>query len=509
LRPARAVAALTLLAVTMRLPFLFRAPADLDETWSWYFVELVRSGRGLLETFLIGLDGPLYVGLDLLIAAVTGNALPALRVPAAVFGTLAVPLAWAALVRLHGPRLGLVTAALTALSPFLIYFSMQARPYAQMLAGCLLFAWAAAAPSADRSSWERAGILGAAFVAVASHYYAIVFLGTWYALRAGAALLDRRWRAGRAEVLEGLLVLAALVPLLALLLRRLGSLGVGYWQSQDLGLAEILTEELFLSGTSLGGPGAFLGLVLILLPFLLTAWRRPRLFLEHPWLLLGPAMPLVAAAGGRLLGESLFFYPRAYIGSTPFLLAALALLVPVAFRRAWLRRVYAAALLVPFLASMGFAALASPRHPFYHGREVLEEIVDNVAALGQDYDVVAVHHWFLTQFVAYHHPEPERIAGLGMFRRGAAARLGEIPAVLLDVEALPPGARVLLMRNALASQGSDSDGAVRAALEARRPLLRALNCRSQPLPGEEILCDRLFLFGPEPGRLREEAPAPE
>ena len=85
-------------------------------------------------------------------------------------------------------------------------------------------------------------------MAVASHYYAIVFLGTWYTLRAGAALLDRRWRAGRTEVLEGLLVFVALFPLIALLLRRLGSLGVRYWQSEGFGVSEILTDELLLAG---------------------------------------------------------------------------------------------------------------------------------------------------------------------------------------------------------------------------------------------------------------------
>ena len=511
LRPWRAVGALTLLAALLRFPFLFRAPADIDETWSWYFIELVRSGHGLLDVFRIGLDGPLYVGLDVLIAATTAEVLPGLRVAAAVFGTLAVPLTFAAVARLHGPRLGLLTAALTALSPFLIYYSMQARPYAQLLAGCLLFAWAAAASAQGRSALGRAGVVGAAFVAVASHYYAIVFLGTWYTLRAGAALLDRRWRAGRTEVLEGLLVFVALSPLLALLLRRLGSLGVRYWQSEGFGVSEILTDELLLAGTSLGpNPVAFLGLVLILLPFLVTARRQPRLFLEHPWLLLGPAMPVFAGAGGLLLGESLLFYPRAYIGSAPFLLAALALLVPAAFPQTWLRRAYAGALLLPFLVSTAYVAVASPRDPFYYGREVLEEIADSVAALGQDYDVVAVHHWYLTQFVAfYNHAEPKRIVGLGMFRRDEAALLGEIPAALLDVEALPPGARVLLMQNAVASQGSDPDGAVRAALEARRPLLRTLPCRRRRLPREEIFCDRLFLFGAAQGPGLGEGPAPE
>jgi hypothetical protein len=96
-----------------------------------------------------------------------------------------------------------------------------------------------------------------------------------------------------------------------------------------------------------------------------------------------------------------------------------------------------------------------------------------------------------------------------LFRRDEAARLGEIPAALLDVEALPPGARVLLIQNAVASQGSDPDGAVRAALEARRPLLRTLPCRRGRLPREEIFCDRLFLFGAAQGPGLGEGPAPE
>ena len=503
-KPLRSVVVLTVVAAALRLPFVLRPPADVDETWSWYFIELLREGRGLQETFLVGLDGPLYVGLQLAIASCTEDWLSGLRIASALFGFLAVPLAWDVFRRFGSPRFGLLAAALTTFSPFLIYYSMQARPYALLLLGCLLFARAAAAPSRERSVRGRAAVAGAALLAVSAHYYAIVFLGTWYAVRAGASLVDRRWRDARAEAIEGTLVLIALTPLLALLLRRLSSLGVGYWQADGLGLPAILTDMGFLAGATLGDTGvAWLGAALILLPFAVVAWRRPRVLIEEPWLLIGPSMPMLAGLAGFALGRDLLFYPRAYIGAVPFLLVACVRLLPEALPGAVWRWLYAGALILPFAVSAGLVSTGSSRHPHFADREILEEIVDGIASFDADYDLVLVHHWFLAQFVAYHHPEPQRVRGLGMFSRNAASYLGEIHALVTELDALPPDARLLLVRNALASQGSDPEGAIVHALRSRRPLLTEQPCRVAPLPGEEVLCDRLYLFGPERAGARE------
>jgi hypothetical protein len=170
---------------------------------------------------------------------------------------------------------------------------------------------------------------------------------------------------------------------------------------------------------------------------------------------------------------------------------------------------YVAALMLPFLLSTVSVATSDPRQGYFKGREIMPEIVERARRLEGEYDVLAVHHWWLAQYVSIHHPHPERVRGLGMERRHEAAGSGELIAVMNDVAVLPAGARVLLMRNDLASV-VDPRGAVVAYLRARRPLLRELPCRGEPVPGESLLCQRLLLFGAEttpPGRGARGRPA--
>jgi len=112
-----------------------------------------------------------------------------------------------------------------------------------------------------------------------------------------------------------------------------------------------------------------------------------------------------------------------------------------------------------------------------------------------------VHHWWLAQYVAFYHPAPDCVRGLGMWRRAEAARDGELTAVLQDLASVPPGARVLLLRNDLTNAYGDPGDAVLEALRARRAQLAVLPCRDEPpVVGESMLCNGLFLFGPESDR---------
>lgn len=497
------LAAFGLLAAVPRLVALGGPPFDLDETWTWYTVHLVQSGRSFWQVLSVGLDGPLFLASNLAIAGVVGaERLPgALRLAAAIAGTLAVPLTFALARRLWGARAALLTGGLAALSPFLIFYSRQARPYALLLLCCVLHAWVCASAAGRR---RRLAIAGTAALAMASHAYAIVFLGAFHGLRWVFDRLGRRRDEQRRELGDAAVALAAAAPFFAFVLWRFARLSLPYWRRAALDLPAIWAEQFLCLGSSIGtAPESAAWLnrlvtLLLLAPFVAAVWRRPRAFLDRPLLLLGLAMPLVVALAGAAVGARLLFYPRGFIGATPFLLAGWALSTLEWSIPAWLRHLYAALLLVPFLGSSLAIAVNHPAHAYYRDRNVMPEIVARASALRDRYDVLLVHHWWLAQYVAFFHPEPDRVQGLGMWRRDEAARDGELVAVLRDLAQIPPDARILLLRNDLIATYGDPGDAVLEALRARRPQVDSLSCREAPaIPGESMFCDRLYLFGPE------------
>jgi hypothetical protein len=495
-----ALAGITAMGALLRFAWLSRAPADVDEAWTWYFVHLARSGRGFWQALGIGIDGPLFAAMNLFLGGVWGPSLATFRIPQAAFGTLALPLTFAVVGRMATRRLALGATLLAALSPFLVFYSKQARPYAQLLFFSLLWLYAAER-TRERPGPRRSFSLGlTASLAVATHYYALVFLGSVHVIRLGSHLFAGRRGELRRELREALITLALLSPLLLVFAGQLSGLSMRYWQRADLDLAGVWTEEFLLLGSSLAGAGrhvAWLNLLvagLVLAPYARALWRSPHPFREQPVLLVGVVMPLV----GALLGRGHLFLPRGFIPSVPFLLAGWALAASWMDAGRW-RRAYVALLMAPFLLSSYAVATSDPRQGFFRGREVMPEIVAAARRLENDYDLLVVHHWWLAQYVAFHHPHPERVHGLGMERRRQASRQGELAAVLGDVAALPRDARLLLMCNDLASEVDGRD-AVIAVLSARRPLLRELPCREQPVPGESLLCRRLLLFGPESPR---------
>ena len=97
-----------------------------------------------------------------------------LRSLSAVAGVLTVPVAYAAAAKLISTRAGVITAALTACSPLLIWYSQEARAYSLLVLltaiSLLAFAHVRAAPSGrGMALWAVASGL-----ALATHYYALV-----------------------------------------------------------------------------------------------------------------------------------------------------------------------------------------------------------------------------------------------------------------------------------------------------------------------------------------------
>lgn len=154
------ICGLTALAAAIRLHGLGAQSLWLDE---WYSVsdaarsvtDIVWLADGEPPLHKLLLHGLLVLGFGSDIAA---------RLPSAVAGTLAVPLAWLVARRLTDPTVALVTAGLLALNPFAVWYAHEARVYSLLLL-CALGASAAWLRAPERSgarfayvAWMSAGI---------------------------------------------------------------------------------------------------------------------------------------------------------------------------------------------------------------------------------------------------------------------------------------------------------------------------------------------------------------
>lgn len=158
-----------------------------------------------------------------------GHSPELLRLPALLAGTASIPLVFLLGARTVGRRAGLLAAALTTLSPFMIYYSAEARAYGLMMCFvvsailCLL----CALDSGRRVFWVAFAVLSAA--AFLTHYTAAFVLaaavlwGLWFEPAArrsllisvlGAGLLIVPWIPGLIEDMRSptLRILSALSP---------------------------------------------------------------------------------------------------------------------------------------------------------------------------------------------------------------------------------------------------------------------------------------------------------
>ena len=154
---------------------------------------------------------PTFFVLQWVWVQVAGDSEVALRTLPALFGAATVPVAYAAVVELRQPRLAARAAALlVAVSPMLVWYSQEARPYSLIafLGGLsfLLFVrvWR---DGADRDLAVWAAVAAAT---VAVHYFAAFLIAV-----EGLALLARRpggWRRLVLAALPSACVLALLAP---------------------------------------------------------------------------------------------------------------------------------------------------------------------------------------------------------------------------------------------------------------------------------------------------------
>lgn len=214
-RPTRAVlkgvAALTLLALTARVVHIeYKSLNGGDEPYSLALAQ--RPFFDMLELFAYEANGMLY-SLVLWPLARISESEAMLRAPATFAGVASVPALWWAGRTLVNERVGLVAAALLAVSPTAIWYSQLARPFAfVILFSILSFPLLAAALERGGGGWRWAAYVAVMAAAAYSNSFAwAVLLPAHLLLALGHPGGVRRW-------VRSLIALAlTLAPLAAML----------------------------------------------------------------------------------------------------------------------------------------------------------------------------------------------------------------------------------------------------------------------------------------------------
>lgn len=304
----------------------------------------------LLATIYVDIHPPLYITFMYAWNAVLGDAEWSLRLVPLLAGLGGIVMTFVAGRRFVGERAALLAAALLALSPVDLWYSIEARPYTLTLLGALVLVWLCDR-LLDGEGRRRTWISYAAIVfgLLWLHYYLVVYV----ALLALVVLVDRRAGARpglRQRVLWihglGLASILAWVALKAGLAQFETSMG--YMRSFDLaGLYPFLFEwcwtgnTLAVEGTEDGSALELAWLGIQGLGVLLVAlglWRILRSARERARGLLLPlyalAIPLFLLAL-PLVGLGGNFVERSALPSLPFLLlVAAAGVTSVPWRRA-------------------------------------------------------------------------------------------------------------------------------------------------------------------------------
>lgn len=122
---------ITLLAIFLRFYNLTGQSLWVDEVMSW---ATIRPGIGLnfVEQIRDAIQGPLYLAVTWPLLRLQDSALM-LRLPAAVFGSLTVPLFAVTVDRFLGGRTARMAGLFLAISPFHIWYSQEGRGYGLLM----------------------------------------------------------------------------------------------------------------------------------------------------------------------------------------------------------------------------------------------------------------------------------------------------------------------------------------------------------------------------------------
>jgi uncharacterized membrane protein len=314
---------------------------------SLWFDELLQLdiAQGPLAGILPQLPRHTAVPLDYLLShfwILLGRQDDWVRLPAVVFGTLTLPLAYQLGRTLLGKNEGLLLMLLLAVSPFHVHYSQEARPYTLVVLGVILAGYALwRFRTTGRPRFLVMLPIGVLIFALA-HLFALAIFGP-FLLWAAA---DFIWGAERRRAARSLIALAGAGFVSLVILFALGYGGALFYSTREFGKAVVEPEkftaeaeqkpnrgagpqldEYFFKTELLGSLGAgdsepvlwlFNGLVGLGFLYLLTRKRYDLSFLLLLWLLL-PIVAIVAF----LIFRGTFFAPRYIISTLPAYLVLL------------------------------------------------------------------------------------------------------------------------------------------------------------------------------------------
>ncbi|MCL4466736.1 MAG: glycosyltransferase family 39 protein [Chloroflexi bacterium] len=186
------MAVLALVAFALRVHGLGVQSIWYDEGYS---LHLAQQSLSDIWTNVIADHVPLYFWLLHLWIQVVGSGEFAARYFSLLLGVLAVPLSYKTTGRLLGPRVALLAALLSAVSPFYVYYSQETRMYTMVLVLALLAVYAYCGMGRGRQGSWILYVLSVAALGY-THYYGLLlplFLNVaWLTSMAGS--LWQRWR---------------------------------------------------------------------------------------------------------------------------------------------------------------------------------------------------------------------------------------------------------------------------------------------------------------------------
>jgi mannosyltransferase len=186
-RRVLAVAGLTVLGLALRLAGIRQSLAG-DELFTYAAVV----GRPLTDVFSAvkegGENSPPFFFVLSWAAAKLGDPSVTIRLPSVLLGTATIPLLYALGARTVGRNAGLVAAGLLALSPFALFYSVEARSYATLIFLVTLSSLALVRALEDgRARWWALYALASCAV-LYTHYFGVFVL----AVQAAWVLAARR-----------------------------------------------------------------------------------------------------------------------------------------------------------------------------------------------------------------------------------------------------------------------------------------------------------------------------
>lgn len=240
------VLAITGVAVLLRFPTLGLQSFDVDEGATLYVIR-GSFGHALHGVALHESTPPLYYALAWLWSQAFGSGEAGLRSLSAVAGVALVPVVYAVGRELGSRQIGLIAAAVVATSPYLVFYSQEARSYA--LFALLSTTALLCCVRAIRDPTPRAFAVWAAlsYAALATHYFAVFpLIGQIVALAVfGARRRLLAWSVAATAV--------AAAPLLVLALHQKGAGHAAWIGASSVTQRARVTVETFALGATFRG----------------------------------------------------------------------------------------------------------------------------------------------------------------------------------------------------------------------------------------------------------------